>query len=416
MALAILVLVSFVALPLSYDLLSGGSFSSESSAPPLPRNVTARIRAIERQAISIRGLHPLHPVKVNLMRPKTFVAKISHLDQSGETPGALHIGKVESVLAGEIPASTNLKHIVDATLPSQVVGLYDHKSKQLYVKNNGHALGIDRYVLAHEFTHAMQDQHFNLNKLEPDQTHWKLHNSDEELAVRSLIEGDAVDVQYSYIARFYSEAERHALLEQEGNTQSTPAPRVIQEQFDFPYTDGPTYVSSLLAEGGYSAVNRAFRRPPTTTYRLMFPQSRVQVFHLRFRRVLGAFKSWHTVDDDVNGAFGYQQLVELYVRPNLADEMASLWRGDRYVLLHKRGQYAMLLKSQYAGTRKAALASLILRLSLKKRFGNLHDAGGGFWAGSGGTFAAVARNRSHVSLGFAHSRATVNRLVRSRVA
>src|ERR1019366_2476123 len=100
--------------------------------------------------------------------------------QSGNTPREIGISKTESTLAGEVPPATNLEHILTSSLPTEVVGLYDRHSKQLFVKNTGQALGIDRWTIAHEYTHALQDEHFNLSRMEPDQSHWKLHNSDEE--------------------------------------------------------------------------------------------------------------------------------------------------------------------------------------------------------------------------------------------
>lgn len=395
--------------------MSGGNSGDDNAVPPLPKSPSARIRLIEKQEVAIRGLRPLHPVKVHFLKGKAFVSKISRLEQSGETPSQLRIARIESVLTGEIPPSTNLRRIIDSTLPQQVIGLYDYKSKQLFVKDTGQALGIDRYVVAHEYTHAMQDQHFHLAHLEPDQTHWKLHNSDEELAVRSLIEGDAVDVQYAYIGRYYNQADRVALFRQEQSTSSTSAPRTLQEQFDFPYTTGPAYVTDLLNHGGYANVNYVFRHPPATTYQLLFPESHIHVYHLRIKRVLGPFKRWHAVDDDVNGAFGYQQLVELYVNGGLRSEMATLWRGDRYLLLRKARQYALLMESVYSGKSQAQTAAVILKISLRTRFGLVHAVKGGFWAASHGTFSALVRDHNRILLGYGHSKHAVNRLVRSAV-
>jgi hypothetical protein len=411
--LVIVVLIAFVALPLSYDLLSSRGSGDQGVVAPLPSQVSAAIRVIERQEVAIRGLTPLKKVKINFVPPARFVAKISRMLQSGNTPHEIGISKTESTLAGEVPPATNLEHILTSSLPTEVVGLYDRHSKQLFVKNTGQALGIDRWTIAHEYTHALQDQHFGLTRLEPDQSHWKLHNSDEELAVHSLVEGDAVDVQYAYLERYYSPSERQALYQQQQSTPSPVVPRTIQEQFDFPYTTGPNYVNYLLQQGGYGAVNRAFRHPPTTTYQLMFPGNSNYVRHLKITSVLGDFRNWAIVDDDVNGAFGYQQLVEQFVSPGLANRLASLWRGDRYLLIHRGGRYAMYMRSVYANGAAAQEAGNIIRLSLAKRFDGLHNLHGRMWAGKAGTFAAIHTRSNRVILAYGHSRKTVLRLVAS---
>ena len=361
-ALTFVVGFALVIWPLSQAFLI--STNDNGSLPPIPRGTQAQINLIERETSALRGLAPLKPVRVHFLSSPTFTKRISAVMQKGNPPSQLQIGDTELVLSGLVPESTNLGKVVSQGLPSQVAGWYDYQTKQLYIRDTGQALGIDRWYIAHEYTHALQDQHFGLAKVQPDQSHWKAHNSDAYLAEHSLVEGDAVDIQNAYFLRFYSQAEKVALARQEQRAspggQSTP--RVIQEQFDFPYTDGPTYVTHLLNQGGYPAVNRAFRDPPQTTYQLMFPGGSVSVRPIRLHQVLGRFRSWHRVDDDVNGAFGYQQLVELHVSAALAGRLAELWRGDRYLLLRHRTNFAMFLESVYANSSATGRRPRLLRI------------------------------------------------------
>jgi hypothetical protein len=394
-------------------LLSLGSLfqKGNNSSPPLPEKMAARIQAIEREAVAIRGLRPKRPVKVHLLAARAFTTLITHVFSSSNTPGQLRIGDIEGVLSGAFPPGTNLAKVVNSGLPSQVAGWYDFHTKQLYVRDSGQALGIDRWALAHEYTHAMQDQYFNLAKVQPDQTHWKIRNSDAQLAEHSLVEGDAVEVQNQFLADYYSQAEMRALFRSQQSSGGSQVPRTIEEGFNFPYTDGPSYVQYLLTRGGYTAVNHAFRHPPQTTFQLMFPGRAIRVTRVHLTRVLGPFRTWRIVDDDVNGAFGYQQLVELQLPLTQASRLALLWRGDRYVLLRKGPRYAMLLESVYADRNAAQTAEQIVGSALARRFGGLLPTVAGGWTGNGHIDAAIALRGRRLFLAFGHSPKTVKRLV-----
>src|SRR5690242_6928546 len=72
-------------------------------------------------------------------------------------------------------------------LGEQVLGYYDHKKKELFVRSDEAQLSpLARETLAHEYTHSLQDQYYDLGKLRPDHM-----ENDRGTAVLSLIEGDA---------------------------------------------------------------------------------------------------------------------------------------------------------------------------------------------------------------------------------
>ena len=135
--------------------------------------------------------------------------------------------------------------------------------------DTGQALGIDRWYIAHEYTHALQDQHFHLSKLQRFPIHHHIHNSDAYTAVHALIEGDAVTVQNNFMETYYTQSEKQALFRQIESTRTAALPRALEEQFTFPYTAGPTYVQHLVQTGGYRVVDAAFRHPPTTSYQIL---------------------------------------------------------------------------------------------------------------------------------------------------
>jgi hypothetical protein len=367
----------------------------------LTKGQQRRIRLIEAQEIALRGLRPVHPVGVRILNNKPFSAYINKSFRSGTSRSQIRIADIESVMLGLFPASVNLQKIVTSGLTSQVVGLYDHKTKNLYIRNSGQALGIDRWTIAHEYTHAMQDQRFNLNHVEPDQTKWRYKNSDAGLAEHSLIEGDAVRIQQEYAGRYYSPAEQAALAKEQQSIPQSHTPAIIEEQFTFPYIQGLQHVQQMSFSGGNAAVNRAFRHPPQSTYQIMFGKSTRPV-SVRLRSVGGPFSRWKVADDDVLGAFGYQQLVEQYVPRSRVMAVPSMWRGDRYILLQHGKHYAMYLESVYSNPASAKVASKILETSLTSRFRRpLRKYHSGVWTGKSSTYVALHHSGNRVFLAYA---------------
>jgi hypothetical protein len=223
-------------------------------------------------------------------------------------------------------------------LREYIAGLYDSEKEEIY-------LILDRYTsdlwlevtFAHEFTHALQDQHFDLDALY-DQS----PTTDSSLALQTLIEGDAtlVMVEYAYEYLFEMSFERSDLLEaiqevEQGEYQD--APTVVRETSWFPYDQGIVFVAALAERGGWEQVNQAFLDPPETTEQVMHPDKYLagEVGHPpevgSLADMLGP--GWVELMRDVLG--------ELYIRVYLERELGSEdalmaaegWEGDTGVLL-----------------------------------------------------------------------------------
>src|SRR5215510_8983432 len=112
------------------------------------------------------------------------------------TPADLHAGEVTLKKLGLAPPDFQYRALMIRLLTEQVAGYYDPKTRQFYLAD---WIDIDgqKPIIAHELTHALQDQHFNLRRFE----HWPKGDSDAELAAHSLIEGDAVVAMTVYMAR-----------------------------------------------------------------------------------------------------------------------------------------------------------------------------------------------------------------------
>src|SRR5207237_10223083 len=115
---------------------------------------------------------------------------------------------------------------------------------------------------AHEFTHQLQDQHFDLAKLGQDPA----NQSDRALAQLSLIEGDAVSVQTSWTTANLTHEELGQLLSASLNPDAVAAlrraPPYLRDTALFPYRDGLIFVSRPIATGRSPAADAVFADLP----------------------------------------------------------------------------------------------------------------------------------------------------------
>ena len=115
--------------------------------------------------------------------------------------------------------------------------------------------------MAHELTHALQDQHFNLRRFE----HWPKGDADAELAAHALIEGDAVLSMKIYMTRHPLVALAFVRAMESSNSSSEQfnhAPRALRETLVFPYEQGTEWTTVLYKRSGWNGVSQAFTDLP----------------------------------------------------------------------------------------------------------------------------------------------------------
>ncbi len=157
-------------------------------------------------------------------------------------------------------------------LTEQVAGYYDSDTGQLFVISEDSELAADTKVtMSHEITHALQDQHFGLDRYDEDSTDF-----DRLTAFSSVVEGDASWTMVQYAIQYLTQEEIGEFVTGAGAEQSSEtlenAPRYIRDGLLFPYERGFTFVEALLGEGDLDAVNAALENPPVSTEQILHPE------------------------------------------------------------------------------------------------------------------------------------------------
>lgn len=146
-----------------------------------------------------------------------------------------------------------------------ILGYYSPEKDSIVIVSNSETPTLNgESTLAHELTHALQDQHFNLSS-------YNRSTRDEHNAVNGLIEGDASLVQEQYMSHCGNEWE---CLPSSGSESGSQPPSNWGVYFlnYFPYADGPGFVEYNKQRGGWERVNGLFSKPPASAEQVMQPE------------------------------------------------------------------------------------------------------------------------------------------------
>jgi hypothetical protein len=370
-------------------------------------NAAAPIAQLEQATESIRLLVHKRPVRVVFERTPAFNASVQADFRRSTPESEITLGQKELVFLGWIKKTQNYHEIVFQGLTNQVLGLYVPSQHALYVRSDDNqALGIRRDAIAHEYTHALQDQYFNLARLMPDQSKVVYRNSDRIAAIHALTEGDAVTTQLLFISRHYSRAEYAQWLKlQQAPVKGPVLPRAIYRDFYFPYDDGLNFAEKLYLNGGMQAINRAYHRLPQSTYEIMHPSAYLRGWKpatVKLHQVEG-LGHWKRLDDDVMGALGYKLMIWEYLDKSLATKTTDAYRGDRYIFLESGGRDAALFRSEWTTGAAALQARNALVLSLRRRYSGRVTVRGSnpqvVKTPDGGAFFRLSGNQLDLALG-----------------
>jgi hypothetical protein len=325
---------------------------SQVAAPPAPKpaasaraaSVVAATEEVLRETSEIRQLAVLRPVKSGAQsREEIERMLVRNLDEESK-PEEMRAGELALKKLGLLPADFHLRPFIVSVLKEQILGYYDPKSRQFYLADWIDIEG-QQPVIAHELTHALQDQHFDLLRFE------KPHKgeADADAAVHALVEGDATWAMTLYALR---DPRRVLGMMKSIGTTSTQkidaAPRALRETLMFPYEQGMMWVRQLYQRGGWKAVDEAFNNLPQSTEQIMHPEKyfaheapvRVEVPDLT--RALG--RGWRRIDADVNGEWGYYLILDEFLKNDQESRRAVAgWGGDRYALYENRLTHETML-------------------------------------------------------------------------
>ena len=265
---------------------------------------------------------------------------------------------------GLLPADFTLKDFLLKYIGRQLGGYYNPKDKTMYLLSWVRS-EAQRPVMAHELTHALQDQNYDLAKVLSSATPPAVKSSgpapmsvsgtdqdEQSLAQRAVIEGQAMVVFIDYMlsptgVTLTGSPHARNLLSDRLDSYDLPfklhnAPRVLQETMMFPYQEGLAFEVELLRHGGRpAAFSGVFAHLPTNTHQLLHPDAYLaraatpNVVIPDLRPILGA--AFEPYDSGTVGELDSRILARELGRENDLFSVAANWDGGGYVAVKRRG-------------------------------------------------------------------------------
>ena len=230
---------------------------------------------------------------------------------------------------GVMPRDVTIRDALLAFQTGQVVGFYNPVDGELVYRADGDIGLVERVTLAHELTHAIDDQHFDLARIDGIAARCR----DEAFqAALGAVEGSAQFFAMKVLFEFPpDDGDLSGLGDGGGLPEGVPP--FIADLLLWPYTAGQAFVTALGSAGGVAEIDAALRTFPTTTEQILHPEryptdrpTPVDVPELAGE--LGA--AWGDLDAMQVGEAWLQAMLELRLDAAIAEAAAAGWDGGIY--------------------------------------------------------------------------------------
>lgn len=326
--------------------------------------VFGKINGIVKSLSSISGFSEVHPVPYGTISKKQLRRFLGKRIKKTLKPDEIRADELALKMFGLVPQNFDLKKSTIDLLTEQAAAFYDYDAKKLFLLE-GAPLNDEITTLAHELSHALADQHFDLGKFMEDSP----TNDDEDLAHTAVVEGQA---SWLMIAYNLAEAGRppvptaEMLKPIEDSDDSSVAdypvlkasPLYIQQSLLFPYTEGTRFFNKVFRKLGQKAFAAVFADPPVASSQILHPDryfahEKPSVPQIPQLNVEGAEDE---VTEGTLGEFDQRMLLWQYAGKSQANELAPHLRGAQFrvVAAGKKGQPVLEYVSQWDSNKSAS--------------------------------------------------------------
>ncbi|HUY80848.1 MAG TPA: hypothetical protein VMU92_03920 [Acidobacteriaceae bacterium] len=328
--------------------------------PQQARELFASVDTILHFASEDTELPIVHKVKRRLTTRAAVEKYLEDKMKNGKDARRMERSEIVLKKFGMLDEDFHLEPFLMSLLKEQIAGYYDSKTKTVNLLD-WVAPDEQKPVLAHELTHALQDQRVNLTQWDHQSSDARSKNvaednrhiaTDETDTARdAVLEGQAMAVYVDYELKPFGRSILtnpegvKKMADAQGTSASSPvlarAPLVLHDSLLFPYQAGLKFeVDMLVDKGRKGAFAGVLDHPPSSTYEIMNPRAyedHVKVPVLTMPDVHGLLDAqYNPYDVGVMGQLDVRMLTELYGGPNMAARLAPEWDGGIYYVAQKK--------------------------------------------------------------------------------
>ena len=348
------------------------------------------------------GLHIKKQVKRKLTSRDEVVSFLTkHMDD--EDTKRLRRSELVLKKFGLLPRDFDLETFLVALLREEVAGYYDPKTKTVNLLD-WVPMEEQEPVMAHELTHALQDQSVGLDKwmkkgekdlgeIKKDPTPTDIENDEIDNAREAVIEGQAQAMMFQYAIaptgqsittspQLVSQMEEETVTGTSGTKVFNAAPIFLKESLTFPYSYGMDFVIKVMQKGGKEkAFAGVLKNPPHTTRQIMEPETYLsgeKIEPMPVPDFKHDFKDYQKLDVGAMGEFDVAVLIEQYASKPLSKQLYPAWRGGYYYAAKPKpdpksdvvatAPLGLLYVSRWSSADTAEEFAAIYAQSLKQRY------------------------------------------------
>jgi pimeloyl-ACP methyl ester carboxylesterase len=386
--------------------LSQGSSREDKEVKITPREAEELFHSID-EILDFDSKQTGLPIKREVKRKLTSRNEVvSFLTKHMNDEDAQRLRRSELVLKkfGLLPRDFDLETFLVALMREEVAGYYDPKTKTVNLLD-WVPMEEQEPVMAHELTHALQDQTINMQKwmkrgdkdlgeIKKDPTPDDIENDEMDDAREAVLEGQAQAMmfQYAIAPTGHSIVDSPALIDamEEETLTGTPgtkvyneAPIFMKESMTFPYSYGMEFIVKVMQKAGKQrAFAGVLQNPPHTTRQIMQPETYLsgeKIEPMQVPDFKHDFKDYQKFDIGAMGEFDVAVLIEQYVGKPASKRMYPEWRGGYYYAARPKtdakAPLGLLYVSRWSNADKAEEFAEIYAQSLKQRYKKVEESG-----------------------------------------
>jgi hypothetical protein len=348
------------------------AFDADRSWATLPSGAItpAQVQRIVAGIQTLRELKFKSRVPISYLTPDQTALRIKADIEREKRNGTLALEAKAGAMLGLYPPNLDLAGVAVGMLKRELGGFYDLRKKDLVIVESPLAKGVTITraqkietvnVIAHELTHGLQDQNFNISA-----TLEKAKNDDDRsVALSAVVEGDATLAGFGFIAGGMNDEVLNVFvkhipdMEKEFAEKTRDVPLSVREPFIFQYMYGARFVAEAYHRNGWSGVDALYAHPPQTTQQIMNPwmyfdraMARPEIHLAGYEKALAGWKQAEV------STFG-ELLLRVLIQSTLGKDsayvaLANAWAGDCAVILVKGESVTILWMVAFTNDESAA--------------------------------------------------------------
>jgi hypothetical protein len=310
---------------------------------PRAQKLCGEANAIAVELTKISGMKLHRPVPCDFITKEKINDFLKKRVKEVAKPEEIRAEELTLKKFGLVPADFDLAKTTIDLMTEQAAAFYDYDRKKLFITETT-PIETQEPVLAHELSHAIADQNFNLGRFIKEG-----RKSDDGAAARlAVMEGQATWLMSEFLARKTGQTLKDSpalvrmmsTLSENGAGQYPVfdnAPLYERVTLIFPYTKGMLFQNALFQRAGLEAFAQVFRKPPISTQQVLHPEKYFDGVKPS-EPALPEFtaRGYKGLVGGTLGELEHGILLEQYVGKARSAALAPHWRGSAFELQENR--------------------------------------------------------------------------------